>query len=527
MGFKQKGAVHFMKRFNLTGVCVPDKHYMVDLSEKAEIIIRDYIEQGAYFTINRARQFGKTTMLSALARGLAERFLVIRISFEAADDYFTSQQIFANGIIMDIGEALERKGVNGSILKKWEEKIESDYPLKILGRKISDLCKNIGKGVVLMIDEVDKCSDNQIFLNFLGLLRSKYLDMQEGLDTSFQSVILAGVYNIKNLKLKFRPEAERKYNSPWNIAADFDVDMSFSVDEIAKMLEQYSADAGIAMDVQAVSEKIRFYTGGYPFLVSWLCKWIDERGGRQWTVRNVENAEKELLNNDNTLFDDMIKNMENNKELKQIVTKVLLEGKKFLCVKSDPAINMGMMFGILSEKENTVCISNIIFETYLYNHIIAGKMREQSAFGYEDNQFVGNGELDMERVLQKFQEVMKAEYRDEDVSFLERQGRLLFLCFMKPIINGRGNYYVEPETRDNTRMDVVISYGGREYIVELKIWRGRQYRQKGLEQLEQYLDSRNSQKGYLISFNFNKGKTYLQNKVILGNGSKEIYEIVV
>lgn len=379
--------------------------------------------------------------------------------------------------------------------------------------------------------------------------------MQGGLDTSFQSVILAGVYNIKNLKIKLRPETERKYNSPWNtrvgnepcesslsfgdcprnhmiqvsydIAADFDVDMSFSVEEIAKMLKQYSADTGITMDVLAVSEKIRFYTSGYPFLVSWLCKWIDERGGRQWTVWNVGNAEKELLNNDNTLFDDMIKNIENNNELKQIVTKVLFEGQKLLCVKSDPAINMGMMFGILSDKENMVCISNIIFETYLYNHIIVGKMREQSAFSYENNQFVEGGKLDMERALQKFQEVMKAEYRNGDISFIERQGRLLFLCFMKPIINGRGNYYVEPETRDNTRMDVVISYGGREYIVELKIWRGQQYRKKALEQLEEYLDSRNSKKGYLISFNFNKDKSYVQNTIILGNSQKEIYEIVV
>lgn len=258
-----------MKRFNLTGVCVPDKHYMVDLTEKTDIIIRDYIEQGAYFTINRARQSGKTTMLSALARRLSERFLVIRISFEAADDYFASQLIFANGMIMDIAEELERKGVNGSILNQWEEKIEGDYPLKELGRKISDLCKNIGKGVVLMIDEVDKCSDSQIFLNFLGLLRSKYLNMQEGLDTSFQSVVLAGVYNIKNLKLKLRAETERKYNSPWNIAADFDVDMGFSADEIEKMLKQYSEDTGISMDAQAVSGKIRFYTGGYPFLVNY------------------------------------------------------------------------------------------------------------------------------------------------------------------------------------------------------------------------------------------------------------------
>ncbi len=45
---------------------------------------------------------------------------------------------------------------------------------------------------------------------------------------------------------------------------------------------------------------------------------------------------------------------------------------------------------------------------------------------------------------------------------------------------------MEPETRDNTRMDVVISYGGREYIVELKIWRGEQYRQKGLDMKYRY-----------------------------------------
>ena len=152
---------------------------------------------------------------------------------------------------------------------------------------------------------------------------------------------------------------------------------------------------------------------------------------------------------------------------------------------------------------------------------------ERYSFGYENNQFVENGALDMERALQKFQEVMKAEYRNEDVSFIEQQGRLLFLCFMKPIINGKGNYYVEPETRDNTRMDVVISYGGCEYIVELKIWRGEQYRQKGLRQLEEYLDSRNSKKGYLISFSFNKDKMYVQNTVILENSQKEVYEIVV
>ena len=49
---------------------------------------------------------------------------------------------------------------------------------------------------------------------------------KQGMNYTFHSVILAGVYDIKNLKLKLRPDAEKKYNSPWNIAADFNVDMT-------------------------------------------------------------------------------------------------------------------------------------------------------------------------------------------------------------------------------------------------------------------------------------------------------------
>lgn len=50
------------------------------------------------------------------------------------------------------------------------------------------------------------------------------------------------VYDIKNLRHKIRPEEEHKYNSPWNIAADFKIDMSFSVTEITGMLQEYEQD---------------------------------------------------------------------------------------------------------------------------------------------------------------------------------------------------------------------------------------------------------------------------------------------
>ena len=113
-----------MKRFNITGVCIPEKHYMVNLTEKVDKIINDYILQGAYFTINRAGQYGKTTIMNALDMRLSKEYIVLNLSFEAADDYFTNLQVFVNGIAMDITEELRRNGAENSIIEEWGQKID-------------------------------------------------------------------------------------------------------------------------------------------------------------------------------------------------------------------------------------------------------------------------------------------------------------------------------------------------------------------------------------------------------------------
>lgn len=87
---------------------------------------------------------------------------------------------------------------------------------------------------------------------------------------------MAGVYDIKNLKLKIRLESEHQYNSPWNIAAEFKIDMSFSAEQISGMLSEYEADKHTGMDINRVAEYIYEYTSGYPYLVSAICKIIDE-----------------------------------------------------------------------------------------------------------------------------------------------------------------------------------------------------------------------------------------------------------
>jgi hypothetical protein len=105
------------------------------------------------------------------------------------------------------------------------------------------------------------------------MLREKFLARRNKKDYTFHSVILAGVYDIKNIKLKLKdeglyvpPETENKlYNSPWNIAVNFKVDMSFSPAEIATMLKEYEAEHNTGMDITEISKEIYNYTSGYPF----------------------------------------------------------------------------------------------------------------------------------------------------------------------------------------------------------------------------------------------------------------------
>ena len=112
----------------------------------------------------------------------------------------------------------------------------------------------------------------------------------------------------------------------------------------------------------------------------------------------------------------------------------------------------------------------------------------------------------MDLVMRKFYEYFEEIYSDNDQKFIEDNGRKLFLLYLKPIINGTGNYYIEAQTRDSKRTDVVIDYKGRQFIVELKIWRGEEYNARGEKQIFQYLEFYRQEKGYLLSFNFNKNK---------------------
>lgn len=93
---------------------------------------------------------------------------------------------------------------------------ERNVTLSVLFRTLLQWCRISEKPLVLIIDEVDTATNNQVFVDFLAQLRAYYLRRMQM--PTFRSVILAGVYDVRNVKSKIRPEENHKTNSPWNIS---------------------------------------------------------------------------------------------------------------------------------------------------------------------------------------------------------------------------------------------------------------------------------------------------------------------
>ena len=81
------------RRFNVTGSCIPERHYMVRLEERLRKIKEEFVDTGSYFVINRGRQYGKTTTLDALKTYLQEDYIVLSLDFQqiATEDFADAQ----------------------------------------------------------------------------------------------------------------------------------------------------------------------------------------------------------------------------------------------------------------------------------------------------------------------------------------------------------------------------------------------------------------------------------------------------
>lgn len=537
------------KIFNVTADCKPDLHYMVNLDKRLEEI-KILVDSGAYFTISRARQYGKTTTLRALNGYLQDKYYVVLLDFQTiSNSKFERENSFCLSFSRMFLRALKTNRLSANdalqsavnLLSEQVKEKDPGFELTELFECLSDICAVSDKPIVLMIDEVDSATNNQVFLDFLAQLRAYYINRD--VQATFRSVILAGVHDVKNLRRKLRPEDNHKVNSPWNIAADFKIDMSFTQEEINGMLREYEEDYHTGMEIGEMAKLLYDYTSGYPFLVSRLCKFIDEEvfgkegyntRNEAWTREGFNEAVKMLLTEKNTLFESLSEKLISYPELNTMLRAMLFSGRTISYNIYEPSISIAELFGFVKGKNGVMMVANRIFETWLYNYYLsAAEVQSEDIYTaalQDKNQFIVGGYLNVRLILEKFVIHFNDLYGDRDETFLEEEGRKYFLLYLRPIINGTGNYYVESRTREMKRTDVIIDYRGEQYIgeqyiIEMKIWHGNEYNSRGEQQLVGYLDDYHKNEGYMVSFNFNKNKKVGVHEIVVGD--KRLIEAVV
>jgi len=240
---------------------------------------------------------------------------------------------------------------------------------------------------------------------------------------------------------------------------------------------------------------------------------------------DLEQAVLLILKENNTNFDSLIKNLELYPDLYNLVKRVIIDGERIAFNPDEPIINLGRMYGVFKSNGH-LKIHNRIYEQRIYNYLAAKAMVKMPTRGNFAMHFLlDNNALDMQGVLLKFQQFMKEQYSDKDKDFYEREGRIIFLAFLTPILNGQGYTFKEVQISLEKRLDVIVTYFQHRYIIELKLWYGEEYHQKGLTQLSDYLETHGVEEGFLVIFDDRKKKSW-KNEKVQHNG-KEILAVWV
>lgn len=103
------------------------------------------------------------------------------------------------------------------------------------------------------------------------------------------------------------------------------------------------------------------YTSGYPYLVSRLCKLMDEQVIKKdefktfstvWTKSGFLEAVKILLSEKNALFESLVNKLYDYTELRQVIYAILFLGKEIPYTSLNKSIEIAVMFGMTITRQS-------------------------------------------------------------------------------------------------------------------------------------------------------------------------------
>ena len=300
-----------MRKFNTTGPCFPDEHYMLPALDRLPGI-RELVADGNYFVVHAPRQTGKTTALQALVQELNDKgdMFALYCSLETLQNRSDPEK--TNIAIRDlIADNLEMSPFYVPVENAPALRSDRGGIGLAVRTVLQNACRASGKPVVVFFDEAD-CLVGDALISFLRQLRDGYVNRK--LMPFPKSVALVGMLDVRDYKAQIRPNGESLGQiSPFNIIAEDMLIPNFVESDIRTLYAQHTAETGQVF-ADGVVEDVWRLTRGQPWLVNAIAhecvaKIHAFRYAEPITVADVEAAKEAIIRRRDTHVDSLMERM--------------------------------------------------------------------------------------------------------------------------------------------------------------------------------------------------------------------------
>ena len=489
-----------MKRFfNVTGLCNPNDHFMVDPLRGLGETILSLIANKYYFTIHAPRQTGKTTLLRSLSKQLnmSQKYIAVHFSLETAG--FRSNSVEkANKAIIESLYSASQEQVTVNNYPPYPSEYEPS--INVFKNYLTDWARNSSLPIILLIDEIDSLYDD-VLISVLRQLRDGFQFRPEAFPSS---IALVGLRDVREYKEKVR-DNDRSIGSgsPFNVKAESLTISNFSRHQIAGLFQQYTDEGGQVFEDEIIN-LIYLLTGGQPWLVNALAREITDKilerdTSKPIIVEIVNQAKENLILRRDTHLDSLIDKLMDSR-VRPIVDSII-SGADVEFNNFNDNLQYAIDLGIIKNTGSEIVISNEIYKEIIPRVLNLSFMANIGAKVSPQWFIKADGHLDMDALLREFQDF----YREHSESWLdtfsyhESGKQLLLMAFLQRIVNGGGSIAREMAV-GRGRTDLVIEFNGDCFVLELKIKRSNTNMVRTYKQLFHYLDQLNQTHGYLILF---------------------------
>ena len=504
-----------MRSFGTQGRVSPDTNYIVfRTAEIADFINR--IKEGKYVVLFAPRQTGKTTFFRFALDALTAKeptYFPIQLDFQMmrSAESATFYDRFYRLIRMQIESVFRKRGgVPSDALTRFLENttLNDDFSMMMFFQQLTDFLDSDShrdvppfKRVVLLIDEFDGIPQT-VVSDFLYTLRQIYLSDEMHCP---HSVGIVGVKSIAQL------DYDRSV-SPFKIQDEFKLP-NFTLEQVQELLQQYTDEVGQAFAPEVI-ESIYKQTAGQPFLVNRFAQILtvelDISKTEPITIEHFSKSHSQLIRERNTNLTHLVTNIRRDKQFETLLMRIASYDKGIPFILYDDRIGELATYGVIAEGADGMCeIVNPIYQQCII------QIFQPLINGLENEYFPENTSPDLSDYLAPDEQIAMTCLLDNFKDFIARAGykilqvpetpqefigQYLLSAYLDQFVRTIGGAMFLDVPTGRGRMDLLITFKQRKYIVETKIWEGPHRYSSGKQQLAAYLKLEDSPEGYYVVF---------------------------